>query len=785
MGRERTTTHFQTNARASGVSKKHEKKKREAEPPRNEIRETSVTPLELSQLVPQHESSTQLPEPETEVIEPFKNMDSPTQMQMKASEGDFYDNIEKKDTTAKSETVQKQIMQTPTDKDFLDYFFEGTETLLCGKSVFVKSKKTRSNCDESENDITEEAETVNEHKSLMTSDDTNCAVVSDRQARDGSARRDILDTVFEGAESLLCLDDDDPKNCFRSPDRERQYVADEHGPFADALGPIPETKVLHTEELQLTEDHRSSGTRENPEVIDQCVADEHGPFADSLGSSPETKMLHTKELQPTADHGSFGTRDHPEVIDQGIATSASNGSSINRCVRPSLSVGAISGREHNDRVNSYPPKTETIETEDKEHISIIAVEGKDVVLPEFVQQSEITRIASRKPVISPNSSLLAHESPRDDLPCTEKSPASSGRTELVSKGLCTEYVTSNTEEHIFQHSRNLPEQGSPTTTEDKVISVIGVASLQSHQRSPSEKTSENVAKNAESRDILRDVVESTVEELGNTGSLPESGFAGTHENGVSSLKDGASLQAESTEDNLDTFDDGGENGETSVATDQATASQNEPHENVATLPEDQNDRVLDLDGEKEEVHASESEDATKSDHAVASNAPRGDELCEDISPEQPGHTELLQELASDTERNSTENKDGPIRVVLPSDSSQRTSERGPETLFSPAESTLVFDFSRSEDLLDVEDPGQVDETREDRDRQQDASVQSPDHQRRSIERDVAVALTLDDTEEMAFEMSGVPKIWVNSPTLSSQWDGRRADNHVTKRDFPN
>jgi hypothetical protein len=147
-----------------------------------------------------------------------------------------------------TETVESQerstVVQATTleaNRDFLDYFFEGAEALICGDALLsrtqaqagVASQESRTNAPGHQS--VELSGSQTQDQSTTTS---NASVPQERNEV-VPERRDILDTVFGGAEAVLCLDDE--HLCFRSRGEdaitdEREAIRD----FSNALGPIPD-----------------------------------------------------------------------------------------------------------------------------------------------------------------------------------------------------------------------------------------------------------------------------------------------------------------------------------------------------------------------------------------------------------------------------------------------------------------------------------------------------------------------------------------------------------------
>jgi hypothetical protein len=133
-----------------------------------------------------------------------------------------------------TETVESQerstVVQATTleaNRDFLDYFFEGAEALICGEALLSRTQ-AQAGAASQESRTNEPG-----HQSTTTS---NASVPQERNEV-VPERRDILGTIFGGAEAVLCLDDE--HLCFRS--RGKDAITDEREDikaFSNALGPI-------------------------------------------------------------------------------------------------------------------------------------------------------------------------------------------------------------------------------------------------------------------------------------------------------------------------------------------------------------------------------------------------------------------------------------------------------------------------------------------------------------------------------------------------------------------
>lgn len=138
---------------------------------------------------------------------------------------------------------QNGALKSPSQRDFLDYFFEHTENLLCGESYFFKAPPGKR--------ATNAAESFDRSvsKKVQRADNTEGEQKTEEVTSNAGHRRDILNTVFEGAESILCLDDDNPNNCLRSTRGRTSQDASEQAPFAEALGPVTQPLDVHSHSL--------------------------------------------------------------------------------------------------------------------------------------------------------------------------------------------------------------------------------------------------------------------------------------------------------------------------------------------------------------------------------------------------------------------------------------------------------------------------------------------------------------------------------------------------------
>ena len=166
-----------------------------------------------------------------------------------------------KEASEQKESALESTKQVSHEHDLLDYFFETTEACFCGES--------------STSALTTPRLPAANDGQLSTTNDTSKAVAPGH----GSTpyRKDILDTVFEGAEALLCLEDGET-HCFRSTKEKVRASEDKMAPLVDSLADLPKSQSPLAEEpsneqpdsdRKITEDIQDTTSVEKDELASQ------------------------------------------------------------------------------------------------------------------------------------------------------------------------------------------------------------------------------------------------------------------------------------------------------------------------------------------------------------------------------------------------------------------------------------------------------------------------------------------------------------------------------------